>query len=149
TGDARREVEDLRAIVRLPEAGRRAMASLGALEQEHETLRNRARYADAERVGRDALEICRRWMGADHPSTAVSSSVLGMDLWFQHKNVEGEALVREALAIWLKALGADHPAVAVGYDDLAVILVAQGQYAEGERLHRQALDLRVRLLGPD
>ena len=148
TGDARREVEDLKSIARLPEEGRTAMASMGALEKEHEALTRRARYADAERMCRDVFEICHRWMGADHPWTAYSDSYLCLDLLFQGKYDEAESRIREASAIWLKALGPDHPAMAIGYANLAIIFDARGKYAEGERLHRQALDLHSQAFGP-
>src|SRR6516162_7344138 len=52
TADARRAVDDLRKIATLPEDGRKAMASVGDLVQKAEAERQRAHYAESERINR-------------------------------------------------------------------------------------------------
>src|SRR5262249_26389761 len=104
TADARRAVADLERIAALPEEGRGALASVGALEDEADAAMQRGRYAESERVWRVLLDIRRRWLGEDHPDTAASSNNLAFVLVNQGKYAEAEPLFRRALAIHLKAL---------------------------------------------
>jgi tetratricopeptide (TPR) repeat protein len=147
--DARRAVDDLRTIAALPEEGRKAMASVGELDQKAEAARQRVHYSEAERIDRTLLEIRRKWLGAGHPDTAWSYNNLAFDLKQQAKPAEAEPLDRQALAINLKALGESHPHTATSYNNLALGLHAQGKYAEAEPLDRTALAIRLTVLGKD
>src|SRR5262249_32623452 len=72
TADARRQVETLNTIAGLPAEGRRALAAGPAMFQELKGAFGKARYADAERLGRQLVEAWRHWLGQDHPDTAPS-----------------------------------------------------------------------------
>src|SRR5262249_14843491 len=85
TADARRGVDDLRKVAALPEEGRKAMASVGDLVQRYEAERQRAHYAEAERISRTLLEIRRKWLGEAHPDTAQSYNNLAANLLHQRK----------------------------------------------------------------
>src|SRR5262249_61953971 len=106
---ARRKVVTLGAIAGLPEEGRRALAAAPALFQEFMRAVEKASYADAERLGRQIVEVRHRWLGEGHPDTATSYNNLAIALRDQGKMAEAEALLRKALAIKLKALGEGHP----------------------------------------
>jgi tetratricopeptide (TPR) repeat protein len=147
--DARRAVDDLRRIAAMPEEGRKAMASVGELDQKADAARQRAHYADAERIDRTLLEIRRKWLGEDHPETASSYNNLAVNLNSQGRFAEAEPLVRRALAIWLKALGEDHPETAHSYNNLAFNLNGQGKFAEAESFYRKALAVKLKALGED
>jgi hypothetical protein len=147
--DARRTVDDLRMIAALPEEGRKAMASVGELAQKAGAERQRAHYAEAERINRTLLETYRRWLGEDQPLAAHSYNDVAANLDDRGKHAEAEPLYRQALAIRLKALGEVHPDTAASYNNLASNQSNQGKYAEAEPLIRQALAIRLKALGED
>src|SRR5262249_51652301 len=66
TADARRAVDGLRKIADLPEEGRKALAAVGDLHQKADAERQRAHYAESERINRTLLEIRRKWLGEGH-----------------------------------------------------------------------------------
>src|SRR5262249_21761420 len=146
TSDARRKVETLETIAALPEEGRRALAATLALSQEFMEAYGKARYADAERLGRQIVEVRRRWLGGAHPDTAASRHRVANALYAQGDLAEAEALYRKALALRLKALGEGHPGTAASYNYLANALIAQGKLAEAEATHRKALAIRLKAL---
>jgi CHAT domain-containing protein/Tfp pilus assembly protein PilF len=147
TADARRKVETLRAIAGLPEEGRRAMAADPAFYQEAAQAYRTARYPEAERLARQNVEVRQRWLGEDHPDTALSYNNLAGVFGKQGKLAEAEAMHRKALAIRLKALSEDHPDTAASYNNLAIVLDLQGKRPEAEAMHRKALAIRLKALG--
>src|SRR3954468_2602915 len=62
--DARRAIATLELIAGLPEDGRKAVASVGVLEDRGSALSQKGRFAEAERVAREALTIREHWLGA-------------------------------------------------------------------------------------
>jgi tetratricopeptide (TPR) repeat protein len=120
--DARRSVQDLETFRDLPEEGRRAIASVPALFEESGSLQQSARYAEAERVDRELLDILRRWLGEGHLDTVTAYSNLTVALRAQGKHAEAEAMFRKALDIDLRALGEGYPDTAISYIYLAHIL---------------------------
>jgi tetratricopeptide (TPR) repeat protein len=145
--DARREIETLEHITKLPQEGRTAMASVGALDEQRSELKRKAQHAEAERISRELLEIRRRWLGADHPDTAATYDVLAGSLKAQGKYAEAEPLYQKALAAKLEALGAGHPETATTYRNFAANLNAQGRFAEAEPLYQKALAISLKALG--
>jgi CHAT domain-containing protein/Tfp pilus assembly protein PilF len=117
------------------------------LQQEWDEAYGKARYADAERLGRQLLEVRRRWLGEGHLGTAESYNDLALVLRAQGKLVEAEALHRQALAIRLKVLRENHPHTATSYNNLALVLRDQGKLAEAEALGRRALAIQLKALG--
>jgi tetratricopeptide (TPR) repeat protein len=102
-------------------------------------LQAQGRYAEAELLFRQALAICRKVLGEEHPLTAQGYNNLAFNLNQQGKYVEAEPLYRKALAIRVKALGAEHPFTAASYTNLGSSLLLQGRYAEAEPLCRAAV----------
>jgi tetratricopeptide (TPR) repeat protein len=149
TADARRTIDDLQKIAALPEEGRQAMASVGALSDQEDAAYDGGRYADAIRLDRSLLEIRRRWLGEDHPDTAVSYNNLAGTLVDQGKLDEAEPLGRKALAIRLGALGASHPGTALGFETLAYCLSARDKPAEAESNLRKAITIWLGTQGED
>jgi hypothetical protein len=105
TADARRAVDDCRTIAALPEEGRKALASVGDLEEKSDAEREHGHYADAERIDRTLLETRRKWLGEDHADTAASCNNIANNLHQQGKYAEAEPFHRTALAIYVKVLG--------------------------------------------
>jgi CHAT domain-containing protein/Tfp pilus assembly protein PilF len=149
TADARRAIETLKHIARLPEEGRKAMASVGALDDQRSAMEEKARYAEAERLAREALTIRERWLGPDHTETAVAINKLAITLHGQDKDAEAEKLYRRVVDIRLKTLEPSHPLIGRGYNNLSANLYYQDRYAEAEAMARKALDIYVKVLGPD
>jgi Tfp pilus assembly protein PilF len=147
--DTRRAVDDLRKIATLPEEGRKAMATVEQVRREAIAASEGARYAEADRLSRRALETCQRWLGEGHPGTLGSYKDLAVNLGRQRKPVEAEPLFRKALAISLSALGKDHPSTAYAYRDIAYNMEEQMRYAEAEAMYLEALPVFLKSLGED
>lgn len=79
------------------------------------------RYDEAEQVQRRALEIERRVLGPEHPTTLASMYNLGVLLQTMERYEEAETVHREALEIEQRVLGPDHPDVGASYYNLACI----------------------------
>ena len=109
------------------------------------TLRKTARYDDAERELRAALEVRRKQLG-DSLATAQSENDLATLLCERGKWEEAERLARASLETRRK-LEVRHPDVAESLDTLAFALSGQDKKDGVEALLREALELRTDLLG--
>ena len=107
------------------------------------------RYAEAEPILLQALDILQRQLGDDHPNVATSLSNLAGLYELQGRHAEAEPLLLQALDISQRQLGDDHPNVAQSLNNLAHLYQSQGRYAEAEPLYIQALDIWQRQLGDD
>jgi tetratricopeptide (TPR) repeat protein len=109
-----------------------------------DTYVRQAKYAQAETLFRQTLEISRRVLGPEHPRTlAVLADVASMH---QRRGefALAETLAAQVLAGRRRALGSDHPDTAPSAPDLALAYVSQGKFVEGERLAREALAFNER-----
>jgi tetratricopeptide (TPR) repeat protein len=106
-------------------------------------------YAVAEGGYRKALEIWRKVLGEDHPSTATGCINLASNLQDQGRYAAAAEGFHKALAIHRKALGEEHPDTANSYSGSAYNLNAQGKYAEAQRLYEMALAIRRKALGEE
>jgi CHAT domain-containing protein/tetratricopeptide (TPR) repeat protein len=147
TDEARRSIECHRDYARLPKEGRQTIASVDSLEEEAKALENRVKYADAERIRREVLEILHRWLGEGHPDTVASYGFLALNLSAQGRYAEAQPLLQRGLDIRRQVLGENHPWTAISYGNLALNLNAQGRYAEAQPLFHRALDIRRKALG--
>jgi CHAT domain-containing protein/tetratricopeptide (TPR) repeat protein len=142
-------VATLMHIAGLSEEGRKAMASVGNLEDKRATARKNNRYDEAERLSQDLLAIHRRWLGEVHTETARDYGHLAYYLVRKGKFAEAEALDRKALAIQVETLGEIHPETASTCHNLAFNLNEQGKHAEAEPIHRRALRIHLQTVGED
>ncbi|WP_068815064.1 tetratricopeptide repeat protein [Phormidesmis priestleyi] len=111
--------------------------------------RSQGRYAEAEPLYLQALEIRQRQLGDDHPDVATSLNNLASLYKSQGRYPEAEPLYLQALEIRQRQLGDDHPAVATSLNNLAGLYKSQGRYPVAEPLYLQALEIRQRQLGDD
>jgi tetratricopeptide (TPR) repeat protein len=128
--------------------------SLGGLAA---ALWSQSKLAEAESAYRQALEIQRKSLGAEHPDIATSLNNLGTVLWSQGKLAESEAIQREALAMYRKLAGDEspetrervdkgvHTEVATSLNNLALVLWRQGKLDEAETMFRESLALKRKL----
>ena len=109
-----------------------------------DTYVRQGKYAQAERLFSQTLEISRRVLGPDHPRTlAVLADVASMH---QRRGefALAETVAAQVLAGRRRALGSDHPDTAPSAPDLALAYVSQGKFVDGERLAREALAIDER-----
>ena len=90
-----------------------------------------SRYAEAEKLNRDALEVARRKWPQDR-LTATAMSLLADTLTHEGKYPEAEKAAREALEMDRRTLGSDHPSVLRDMFNLGGILTEEQHYADAE-----------------
>lgn len=112
-------------------------------------LYQRAQYADAEALYRQALEIREQIQGPEHLDVAISLSNLTRLYWDQVKFIQAEPLFLRSLSIREQALGPHHPDVAASLNDLAMLYKAQDRYDQAEPLFLRALAIRNSALDPE
>lgn len=129
-----------------PRRGERQPAAV-LVDQAHAAFQA-GRYADAEKLYRQALSRRARTPGGDFPFVLVLNR-LGYCLVEQGHFAEGEALFRRALATAERSSDGDHSGVALSLNNLGYALRRQGRQAEAEPIVRRSLEMRERLLGPN
>src|ERR1700683_3702022 len=107
------------------------------------------RYAEAIPLAQQALAICEKALGPDHPLVAASLNALAGLYDKQGRYAEAEPLYKRSLAIWEKALGPDHPDVVTALNNLAALYKEQSRTAEAEPLYRRALAIKENAPRPD
>ena len=111
-------------------------------------LNSLGEYAEAEALGRGALEKQRRILGRDHRDTLIASANVAASLSEQGKHAEATEMMRELLVSLTRLLGAEHERTLASATNLAVLLARCGQDAEARQLFLDTLALSRRALGP-
>ncbi|WP_013321400.1 tetratricopeptide repeat protein [Gloeothece verrucosa] len=106
-------------------------------------------YIQAERWSKQCLQETKKRFGINHPSTAMSLTILSGLYRSQGRFTEAETLLQQALDINQRLLEIDHPDTATSLDNLAVLYSYQGRFMEAEPLLKQALEILQRVLGID
>ena len=111
-----------------------------------EAYRELARYDDAERLHREALEARRR---VDAPPPLVASSLNNLALTMDERGrpAEAEPLLREAIGLWRRHDGEASENVAVGLNNLAAVLRHQGRLLDAVPLLEQSIAIRRQRAG--
>jgi tetratricopeptide (TPR) repeat protein len=102
------------------------------------SLSQQGKYAEAEAMDWQALQLQETVLGKDHPDTLASMNNLAESLRQQGKYAEAEAMHRQALQLKETALGKDHPDTLMSMKNLALSLGQQGKYAEAKAIHQRA-----------
>ncbi len=111
-------------------------------------LRERARYAEAESLFQQALQIREQVFGPQHLDTAQSLYNLGRLYFDQGRYAEAEPLYQRALSLREQALGSNHLEVARTLNSLALMYWAWGvKYEEAECLYQRALPIYEQTVG--
>jgi hypothetical protein len=93
---------------------------------------SQARYAEAERINREVLDV-RRWVLGDvHPDTRMSACKLALALSYQGKYTDAERIEREVLSVGRRVLGEEHPSTLTTVSNLARSLSDLGKHAEAQ-----------------
>ena len=112
-----------------------------ALNGHAAVLHRLGRYAAAEEVFTQALEIARKTIGEEHPDYAARLNNFAGVVRAQGRYAEAEGLYREVLEIDRKTIGEVHPDYATHLNNLALAIQKQGRYAEAEGVYREALEI--------
>jgi CHAT domain-containing protein/Tfp pilus assembly protein PilF len=147
TDDWRREIEELKKLAALPEAGRVEYMRTYKLSDEMSKLWKEARYADALRPAEQILDIYRRLLGPESIYVAVAANQYGLILHRDGRYADAVTQYREALKIVRNVVGEDSLRTATLCGNLALSLARQDKYDEARRLLETDLKITSRLRG--
>ncbi len=147
--DAEWNLKTLRRVGSMPKDDRSAYRSAKALNGQARSLSAQGKYAQAQTLHEQALEILRSELTDQHPDTARTYDDLASDLNAQGKYAQARPMFVKALEINLRFFADEHPNTAVSYSGMAANLNAMGKYAEAQPLYEKALEINRRLLGDD
>ncbi|KFY96250.1 hypothetical protein V500_02532 [Pseudogymnoascus sp. VKM F-4518 (FW-2643)] len=114
-----------------------------------ESSRITGKYAEAEAMDRQTVQLQEAVLGKNHPVTLTCMNNLAASLELQGKYAEAEAMHRQTLQLQETVLGKHHPDTLASMVGIAASLQLQGKYAEAEAMHRQTLQLQETVLGKD
>ena len=89
------------------------------------------KYAQAEALHSQTLEIRRRVLGPEHPDTLASMNNLAIVYYEQGKYAQAEALYSQTLEIQRRVLGPEHPDTLTSMNNLANVYYDAGQVRAG------------------
>ena len=105
------------------------------LDEQVVRLLHEGKYAEAEPLALQAIEVSLKKNGPDHPNTDTSLNNLAFLYYTQGKYDLAEPLLKRALAIDEKALGPDHPDTGTSLNNLAQLYATQAKYDLAEPLY--------------
>ncbi len=111
-----------------------------------EVMRSQRRYAEAEPLYQQALDILEK--EPDSPGLAGCLEALGNYFADQGLPDDAGTYFRRSLAIWETRLGADHPDVAKRLMSLVELYRLYARYSEAEELYRKIVEIRTKAYGP-
>ena len=112
-------------------------------------LNEQGEYKEARELIERALQLKRKVLGEEHPSTITSVNNLASLYVRQGRYGEAKPLYEQGLRLRRKVLGEEHPDTLTSMNNLASLYVRQGRYREAEALHEQALRLSRKVLGEE
>ena len=142
-------LQDLQTWLTLGVESRAAWREASSLHEQVNELRRKGKDTEALPLAQRALAIREKVLGAGHPDTAYSLSILAVLYETQGQYTQALPLAHRALTIQEKVLGRTHPQTATNLNILASLYVDQGRYTEAQSLHEQALAIREKVLGLD
>jgi tetratricopeptide (TPR) repeat protein len=114
------------------------------------TLHALKRFADAERMQRQVIDVLQRAHGSKSSTDVLKQRAnLAATLASQRRFAEADGILRIVIDSATRSFGSDHPMTLTSRSNLAVSLSSQCRYDEAEPLHREILLLRTKVLGAD
>lgn len=107
------------------------------------------RYAEAESLHREALQVRIDVLGADHPYVMASMQGLGVVLRAQKKYNEAEEVTRRALTLGERILGNGHYDMGVIWASLGGVLSSQLRFDEADSCYQTAYRILRDSLGEE
>jgi Tetratricopeptide repeat len=114
---------------------------VSALVAKAEKALGHDRYAEAERLAREALAIQEKALGPEHPALVSTLRILSGSYSYRDRFVEAEPPARRALAIIERHPGPPHSDRIVMLGRLAFVSARNGDRAKGDEMSRRALAL--------
>lgn len=104
------------------------------------------RWAEAEQLFMQAMEIRKTKLGADHLDTVFNMNNLALTYRKQGRWKEAEQLNVQVMEISKTKLGADHPDTLISMANLAFTWKSQGRITDAIKLMEQCVQARIRVL---
>ncbi|MFI5166641.1 MAG: tetratricopeptide repeat protein [Thermoanaerobaculales bacterium] len=114
-----------------------------------ETYHDLGLYPGARKQLERALELDRKFLGAENPKTLRIMRDLARTAMEQGKYPESEALYSQALEISRRVLGSEHPDTLDAMRGLATNYFYERKYPQAEPIYKQIVNVSRRVLGPD
>jgi len=114
-----------------------------------ETVEQEGRYTEAEKMGRELIEMERRVIGPESPDVLGTMANLAGTLLYEGRYAEAEKLARETVALESRVLGPEHPTTLQTTGMVLGALIEQSHYADAEKLGRDTLERDLRVFGFD
>ncbi|KAI9764071.1 MAG: hypothetical protein M1840_008875 [Geoglossum simile] len=107
------------------------------------------RYGEAEKLFLQVMEMFKRVLGEEHPSTLTSMANLASTYRNQGRWKEAEELEVQVIETRKRVLGEEHPDTLVSMTNLALTYSNQGRWKEAEELEVQVIETSARVLGEE
>ncbi len=107
------------------------------------------RYATACVRYLAAVEVQKRSLGLEHPSTLTSMHNLALTYQRQGQLEKAEKLLLEVLEARRRPLGAEHPDTLASMNNLALTYREQGRWEEAEKMQLEVSEATKRMLGAE
>ncbi len=104
------------------------------------------KYANAEPLYKQAMEIRKRRLGENHPDYAASLNNLAALYHYKGEYRTAEPLYQQAMQIRKRIQGENHPDYAMSLNNLAALYRSIGEYGKAEPLLLRAMDILKRTL---
>ena len=118
-----------------------------AKENVARVLSNQRRFAEAEHLYREALNIHERLLGRLHPGVFITRGELASTVKDQDRLNEAEQMYLDLLKDRVEVLGDRHPTTLITLTNLATIAARQGNHQKAESMYRDALRISEETLG--
>lgn len=144
-----RAMEHLRAAEKLTDRQRAGEEWADVQHLIADVLIDEGKYAEAENVLRQVVEVRTGVLGAENPDTLRSRNNLGLALLRGGKFAEAEREYRAVVALQTKVLGPEDPDTLMSRTGLATALFREANFVESEKESRAVLKLSEKVLGPE
>ncbi len=110
---------------------------------------NQGNYPEAVRLGTEAVDLCKKALGTEHPDYATSVTCLSLYYSSIGNYSEAIRLGTEAMEIRKKVLGTEHPDYAISLNNLMAYNYNLGNYSEALRFGTEAAEIYKKALGTE
>ncbi|KAE8357567.1 hypothetical protein BDV27DRAFT_164399 [Aspergillus caelatus] len=107
------------------------------------------RWKEAEELGIQEMELCKRVLGPKHPDTLSSVNNLALIYRNQGQWNKAERLAIQVIELRKQVLGPEHPDTLSSVNNLVLIYRNQGRWKKAENLEIEVIKLHKQVLGPE
>ncbi len=145
--NARLALHDVESRSRLTAEQQSELMQVDKADSQGGALYRRGEFAKALPFATQSLDINRRILGEQNPSTAVSLTNLAEIYRSMGQYANAESLYRQAIEIRKAAFGEKHPETTTSVYNLAMLFQSKRDYARAEPLFQQACEAWKQTLG--